>query len=128
MYEGPKKTLQQLSKRFSFLYTTISFSLFFAFFAEVALESESWTLVFLLTSQRSTFCCASEKRKRKMSDSEKSEISLNEDFTLFEDEEEFSSSKSESDISFDEEFSLFEDASKLTPFNFEPLLSSSDED
>ena len=63
-----------------------------------------------------------------MSDSEKSEISLNKDFTLFEDEEEFSSSKSESDISFDEEFSLFEDTSKLTPFNFEPLLSSSDED
>ena len=115
-----KKTCGDVNKSIS--------RLFFAFFAEVALESESWTLVFLLTSQRSTFCCASEKRKRKMSDSEKSEISLNEDFTLFEDEEEFSSSKSESDISFDEEFSLFEDASKLTPFNFEPLLSSSDED
>ena len=60
-----------------------------------------------------------------MSDSEKSEISLNEEFTLFKDEEE-SSSQSESDNSFDEEFSLFEDASKLIPFNFEPLLSSSE--
>lgn len=35
---------------------------------------------------------------------------------------------SDSDVSFNEEFSLFEDFSKLTPFSFEPLLSSDDDE
>lgn len=42
--------------------------------------------------------------------------------------DESSTNSSDSDISFDEEFSLLNDFSKLNPFNFEPLVRSSEDE